>query len=164
MLKFYNYDIVFSEIPDEVTLAVNLSNCPNRCEGCHSPWLQENCGDTFNEASIVSLLRKYGKLITCFCFMGGDREPDEVVRLAKWVHEISPKLKIGWYSGCNIDLQEIVSKKIFNYVKIGPYQENLGGLRSRSTNQRLYRIEPNEEVTDLTHRFWKQDHSIISKN
>ena len=96
--------------------------------------------------------------------MGGDREPEEVVRLAKWVREISPKLKIGWYSGCNIDLQEIISKKIFNYVKIGPYQESLGGLRSRSTNQRLYRIEPNEEVTDLTHRFWKQDHTIINKN
>ena len=24
MLKYYNYDIVFQEVPDEVTLAVNL--------------------------------------------------------------------------------------------------------------------------------------------
>lgn len=26
MLKYYNYDIVFQEYPDEVTLAINLTN------------------------------------------------------------------------------------------------------------------------------------------
>ena len=29
MLKYANYDIVFQEVPDEVTLAINISNCPN---------------------------------------------------------------------------------------------------------------------------------------
>ena len=37
MLKYAGYDIVFQEIPDEVTLAISLTNCPNRCPGCHSP-------------------------------------------------------------------------------------------------------------------------------
>ena len=45
MLKYYNYDIVFQEIPDEVTLAVNLTNCPHRCIGCHSPHLRHNIGE-----------------------------------------------------------------------------------------------------------------------
>ena len=36
MLKYVDYDIAFQEIPDEVTLAINLSNCPHRA-GCHSP-------------------------------------------------------------------------------------------------------------------------------
>ena len=40
MLKYAGYDIVFQEIPDEVTLALNLSGCPNGCPGCHSPHLQ----------------------------------------------------------------------------------------------------------------------------
>ena len=40
MLKYYNYDIVFQEYPDEVTLAINLTMCPNRCVGCHSAYLR----------------------------------------------------------------------------------------------------------------------------
>ena len=40
MLKYTTHDIVFQEFPDEVTLAVNLSRCPNACPGCHSAALQ----------------------------------------------------------------------------------------------------------------------------
>ena len=39
MLKYVNTGIVFQEIPDEVTLAINISNCPCRCPGCHSRYL-----------------------------------------------------------------------------------------------------------------------------
>ena len=35
MVRFYNFDIVFAEIPDEVTLAINITGCPYRCPGCH---------------------------------------------------------------------------------------------------------------------------------
>ena len=38
------FDVVFQEIPGEVTLALNLSGCPNRCAGCHSPHLWEEVG------------------------------------------------------------------------------------------------------------------------
>ena len=78
MLRFADYDIVFQEIPDEVTLAVNLSNCPNRCKGCHSAYLMEDVGDPLTEESLSMLLQKYGKSVTCVCFMGGDAFPDEV--------------------------------------------------------------------------------------
>ena len=45
MLKYYNYDIVFQEYPDEVTLAINLTLCPNRCVGCHSAFLRDDIGE-----------------------------------------------------------------------------------------------------------------------
>ena len=45
MLRYYNFDIVFAEIPEEVTLAINITNCPNRCVGCHSPHLQQDIGE-----------------------------------------------------------------------------------------------------------------------
>lgn len=75
MLKFYNFDIVFQEIPDETTLAVNLTNCPNHCKGCHSPHLWADTGTPLEEESIKTLLIPYINGITCFCFMGGDAEP-----------------------------------------------------------------------------------------
>ena len=73
MLKYYNYDIVFQEIPDEVTLAVNLTNCPNRCQGCHSPHLREDIGTVLDEAEIGKLIAQYDRCITYFLFYGRRR-------------------------------------------------------------------------------------------
>ena len=99
MLKCHNYDIVCSEIPDEVTLAVNIAGCPNHCEGCHSPWLWADEGEPLDEELMAHLLDRYGRAITCICFMGGDGDPEEVKRLAEWIRSNAPQLKVGWYSG-----------------------------------------------------------------
>ena len=72
MLRYTDYDIVFREIPDETTLAVNLAGCPNRCPGCHSPQLQEPIGEPLTEEVVERLLARYGAAVTCFCLMGGD--------------------------------------------------------------------------------------------
>ena len=34
MLKVYDVAVTMSEFPDEITLAVNISNCPGMCDGC----------------------------------------------------------------------------------------------------------------------------------
>ncbi|MDD6185094.1 MAG: anaerobic ribonucleoside-triphosphate reductase activating protein [Bacteroidales bacterium] len=151
MLKYYNYDIVFQEIPDEVTLAVNLTNCPHRCVGCHSPHLREDIGDVLNDRTLDSLLKKYGQQITCVCFMGGDGQAKDVETLAKHLRQHS-KLKVAWYSG-NAMLPQ--NAQLFDYVKVGGYKPELGGLRSRTTNQRLYRYT-NGHSEDITERFWKK--------
>ena len=36
--------VVMEEIPDMVTLAVDISNCTGLCEGCHSPFLRKDVG------------------------------------------------------------------------------------------------------------------------
>ncbi len=149
-LKYYNFDIVFQEIPDEVTLAVNITNCPHRCVGCHSPHLHNDEGLPLDEQEIEKLLKQYGRQITCFCFMGGDANPQGVEQLAAYVRQKS-RLKVAWYSG-NPQLPQNFSK--FDYVKVGPYQPNRGGLKSRNTNQRLYRNQ-NGNPVDITARFWK---------
>ena len=148
-LKYYNFDIVFQEIPDEVTLAVNITNCPHRCENCHSPHLHNDIGHALNEAEVDALLKKYGKQITCFCFMGGDAAPQEVEHLAAYVRQKS-RLKVAWYSG-NAQLPK--SFPAFDYVKVGSYQPSRGGLKSRTTNQRLYRNQ-NGNPVDITAKFW----------
>ena len=42
----------------------------------------------------------------------------------------------------------------FDYVKIGPYIESLGGLKSEKTNQRLYK-RVGDEWQDITSVFRK---------
>ena len=44
----------------------------------------------------------------------------------------------------------------FDYIKLGPYIEQLGGLNSASTNQRFYRIQ-NNEMIDMTNIFYKNN-------
>lgn len=155
MLRFASYDIVFQEVPGEVTLAINLSNCPNRCKGCHSPYLMEDIGDVLNCHALGILLDKYGKAITCVCFMGGDASPKEVEELAGYVHRTTNKrIKTGWYSGKSA-LPKEYSLEHFDYIKLGPYIEHLGGLDSVTTNQRFYCIN-NGMMMDATARFQKK--------
>jgi anaerobic ribonucleoside-triphosphate reductase activating protein len=153
MLRYVGFDIVFQEIPGEVTLAVNLSNCPNRCKGCHSPHLQEDAGETLDESVLSAWLEKYGNAITCFCFMGGDAEPREVCRLAAFIRKGNGDVKIGWYSGEDA-LPESISPMIFDYIKLGAYREKLGGLNVHATNQRFYHINKGVMI-DRTNSFHK---------
>ena len=156
MLKFVSYDIVFQEIPDEVTLAVNISGCPNGCPGCHSPYLWRDEGRLLVPEEVEALLAQYGGSVTCLCFMGGDGAPGEVAALARWLREAYPGLRTAWYSGRN-RLPEEVDAGLFDYLKLGPYVERCGGLRSRTTNQRLYRIRAERggvRMEDITARFW----------
>lgn len=149
MLKYVSYDIVFREIPDETTLALNLSNCPNGCPGCHSPWLQEDRGEPLTKETLAGLLGCYANAVTCLCFMGGDADPYEVVRLAAFVKQTAT-IKVGWYSG-RPALPSDFPVHHFQYIKLGPYIERLGPLSSPTTNQKLYRITDNGEMIPMAY-------------
>lgn len=153
MLKYVNTGVVFQEIPDEVTLAVNISNCPCRCPGCHSRYLWGDVGEPLTPLVLDGFIREYGDDITCICFMGGDSEPEYVDMLARYVHKAYPKMKVGWYSG-RTRISSAVNKADFDYIKVGPYIEHLGCLKSRTTNQRLYKRASGDGFTDITYRFW----------
>ena len=153
MLRFVNYNIVFQEVPEEVTLAINISNCPNNCIGCHSPYLQEDIGEILDNNIISEFLEKYGNAITCVCFMGGDASPMEVEQCAIFPrNKTNGRIKTAWYSGKDSFPQEC-SLQNFDYVKLGAYVERLGGLNSKITNQKFFRII-NGEMVDITERFW----------
>jgi anaerobic ribonucleoside-triphosphate reductase activating protein len=150
MLKYWNYDIVFAEIPDEVTLAINLTCCPNRCKGCHSPHLQENIGNVLDWIELNSIIGKYIDSITCVCFMGGDSTPFDVAELSEQMHRYYPGINTAWYSG-KAELPEGFNKDSFRFIKLGPYIESLGSLESPKTNQRLYRIEDGK-LSNITYK------------
>ena len=155
MLKYVNTGIVFQEIPDEVTLAINISNCPCHCPGCHSHYLWEDIGMPLNTDAIDALIEKYGEDITCIAFMGGDSDPTGVNLLAQYIHEEHPLFKVAWYSG-RIRISPSVKKTDFDYLKVGPYIKHLGPLKSATTNQRLYRQTPEGTFEDITARFWRK--------
>ena len=153
MVKYVNTGVVFQEIPDEVTLSINISNCSCHCAGCHSKYLWEDIGSPLTAMALNCMMQKYGADITCICFMGGDADAAVVNSLAQWMKMAHPKMHIGWYSG-RTRLAKEINVRNFDYIKLGPYIETKGGLNRKSTNQRLYKITDGG-MTDITNRFWK---------
>jgi len=154
MLKYVNTGVVFQEIPDEVTLAINISNCPCRCPGCHSNYLWQNVGTPLSVMELNNLIQKYEDDITCVAFMGGDAEPEYINMLARHIRREHADLKVAWYSGRQ-RVSSQVNRADFDYIKVGPYIAHLGCLKERSTNQRLYKRVVGDNFTDITYRFWK---------
>lgn len=153
MLKYVDAKVVFAEVPDEVTLAINISNCPCQCKGCHSSYLAQDIGTelTFNE---VRKLIKKNSGISCIAFMGGDSEPKRIDALASFVTN-HYQLKVAWYSGRQ-ELSKDIEIRNFDAIKLGPYIEELGPLSSRTTNQRFYKVN-DKELVDITSKFWKHE-------
>lgn len=167
MLKYVNTEIVFMEIPDETTLAINISNCPHNCEGCHSPYLRDDIGKILNENEIIKLLLD-NKGITTICFMGGDSDPKEINNLASIIRSMEGykepgcwcDVKIAWYSGSESIPFKLINIRNFDYIKIGSYKKELGPLNKESTNQTLYKINHCEDdsfLDNITRKLWKND-------
>lgn len=155
-MKYVNESIVFQEIPDEVTLAINISNCPCRCPGCHSKFLWGDIGEELTHDKLDEMIIKYGDEITCISFMGGDANLQDLNDLARYMRNIHPNLKVAWYSGKTIIASDI-KKGLFDYIKVGPYIAHLGPLNKETTNQRLYkRDRQTRQWNDITPRFWKK--------
>lgn len=150
MIKFKDSYIVFEEIPDRVSLAVNITNCQNNCVGCHSPELRLNNGIELTEEEIDKLIDKnYG--IDCFLFMGEGKDRERLLELAKYIKH-NYNLKVAIYSGRNN--VEFDFYEVFDYIKVGEYKEECGPLNKETTNQRLYEITTNN-IIDITNKFWK---------
>ncbi len=171
MLKVASFDIVFQEIPGEVTLALNLSGCPCHCPGCHSKHLWADVGEPLSAELMDGILERYGSSITCVAFMGGDQAPDDVIRLAAHLKKTT-SLNTAWYSGRQMppekfyrlenkmlaSLPQQETDEPLDYIKLGPYIEAQGGLKSPKTNQRLFKRVDNGWV-DITSSFWRNNFS-----
>ena len=153
MLKYVDTKVTFSEVPDEISLCINISNCPCHCKNCHSSYLAQDIGTelTFNE---VRKLIKKNSGISCIVFMGGDSEPKRIDALASFVTN-HYQLKVAWYSGRQ-ELSNHIDLCNFDYIKLGPYKEEFGPLNSKTTNQRFYKVSDGELV-NITSKFWKHE-------
>jgi anaerobic ribonucleoside-triphosphate reductase activating protein len=160
MLKYVDTLVSFQEVPDEITLCINISNCPCHCEGCHSTYLAEDIGKELTKEELTELINN-NKGISCVSFMGGDFDPWHIAYLAMYVKETYPNLKVSWYSGRDRIHSYITAMyHKFDYIKIGPYIPKLGGLDSETTNQIMYKVD-NGNLIDITYRFKHDSKSSV---
>lgn len=134
MLKFYNVEVVLQEVPDEISLCFNITGCPLRCEGCHSPFLlkRENGKDLTDEI-FIKYLKMYKNMISCVIFMGGDWEQEDLITKLKIAKKNN--LKTCLYTGeedVNFNIKENLT-----FLKTGAWIQVLGGLDSLITNQKF---------------------------
>ena len=141
-------DTVIEEIPDRVTLAVEITNCRGNCPGCHSPFLKQDIGEELTAPAIDKMIAdNFG--INCFLFLGEGRDQAALLDLARHIRQNHPGIETAVYSG-RTEVEDVYFE-YFDYVKTGPYVEALGPLNKRTTNQRLY-----YHREDITSRFWKR--------
>lgn len=147
MAIYYDkYDIVFQEIPDEVSLAFTIKGCQNNCAGCHSPHLREDSGKELTFDVLMKLILEYKDNITNVLFLGEGNDKDSLIQLMMWARGFT---KVSLYSGNDyIDPDYMYW---VDYYKAGSYKFELGGLGSPKTNQKLYKIK----CEDISDRFIK---------
>ena len=159
MLKYLYYKQVFSEIPEEITLGISISGCTIHCNGCHSRDLWEDKGTQLTRKGLENLIIS-NEGITCLLLLGGEHDIDTLINLFYYVSVTFPKIKTAWYCGLDMipkDKEEILD--YLDYVKIGHFDINLGGLDSPDTNQKLYKVNHTQEgnkLIDITYKFLKK--------
>lgn len=145
-IKYVSTCIALQEVPDEISLIINVSGCPHRCEGCHSKHLWEYMGQNLIE-DIQDLIDKNKDYVSCICLMGGDYNIIELNYIFSLI--ANSGLKTCLYTGMNYIPTGLI---MLDYIKIGEYKKEFGGLDYRTTNQRFYK-NVGGQYQDITNVF-----------
>lgn len=137
----YQYaKVTFQEIPDEITLCIAISGCKVHCKDCNQKNLWKDEGKELDIEELNRLINS-NKGITCICFMGN---AENIPMLWSYIKMSKNNLKTAMYVGT--DIINIIKDygyflNFLDYLKVGSYISNLGGLNSKTTNQRLYSLK-----------------------
>ena len=153
MLRYVEFGLSHQEVPNEASICIYISGCPNKCKNCHYPGLQDPLnGDPLLD-DIGLIIDLYYAQASCVCLLGeGDCTIDSRQELKLCAEYISERgLKSCLYSGRDVLVENWMY--CFDYIKLGSYKEEHGGLFSRTTNQRFYRKQ-DDVFSDVTNWFW----------
>ncbi len=146
-LRYVCHTVGTLEVPDEISLIYTLSGCPLRCTGCHSADLRNpNLGRILDPVALAAVLDRYASLATCVCFLGGEWQPDALIKLLRVSRAKS-------FATCLYTGLEGVDDTLtvhLDYLKLGPFLPARGGLDRPGTNQRFIDLR---RGIDITHRF-----------
>ena len=155
-MKYVSTEVVFVEIPNEITLAINISGCKIRCPDCHSKYLWDDIGDELTTDALNTAIEENDG-VSCVCFMGG--KFNEIKKLLEFIQNNHPSLRAAWYTGESELPRDNGLLELLDYIKIGPYIKDKGGLDSKDTNQRMYEVISDKNgrriLNDITYKFQK---------
>ena len=152
MLKYHTIDISCRAIPNEVCLVFNITGCTIKCPGCNEKALWKDKGINLDFKELSAILDNYNSAITCVCLMGGEHEPQEINRLARFIKHNYACLRTAWYSGLN-KISEEIDYNNFNYLKTGAYEASKGVLGDPNTNQRVFMVMEDCSLIDITDKY-----------
>ena len=152
--------ITTQDVLDEISLAISLSGCPLHCKGCHSSFTWDpKFGEILTDEKMENLILK-NKYISCILFYGGEWQIErllELIQIAK-KHD----LKVCLYTGLMLEEVKLTKPQLLNvldYIKVGRWIEEKGGLNKKTTNQRFYKIDRDDknniDLIDWTNRFYQ---------
>lgn len=150
MPNYYDCDIYLNEIPGEISLGISFTGCPIHCKGCHwEPLWDNRLGSPLTYETLEYMIAK-NRYASCILFMGGEWDKF-LINFIKYVKGGYPDKKTALYSGQELAFFEDTEYMDYlDYLKVGPYIEELGGLQFPSTNQRLFKLDNGEIEEDLT--------------
>lgn len=138
--------IVFQEVPNEISLCFSITGCQVGCKGCHSTELwNKNFGQALTNTNFQQWINKYQGLISTVLFMGGEWQKDSLIE--KLIIAKNQGLKTCLYTGEN-GVNDEISKHL-NYVKIGKWDPDKGGLNSPDTNQKFIDLTTGNTLNHL---------------
>ena len=141
-MKYQYAKVTFQEIPDEITLCIAISGCEIHCKDCNQKSLWKDEGKELDIEELNRLINS-NKGISCVCFMGEGEKLPILWSYIKLTKEFS-NLKTALYIGRDLISTITLYGSFFScldYLKVGSYISNLGGLDSKTTNQRLYSLK-----------------------
>ena len=145
-MYYYDFQVVFQEVPGEISLCFSISGCNKNCDGCHSPFLwKEGNGSLLTKEVYTSFLNQYKNLATCVLFMGGEWHQKELIEMLQLA-------KIKGFKTCLYTGEDSVSEEItdqLTWLKTGMWIQELGGLESNLTNQIFIEIRTNKKLNYL---------------
>ena len=144
-MNYENYQITFNEVPNEISLTFLINGCSLKCDGCHSSSAWKSKGTKLSEKHFLELIEKYKYMITTVCFLGGEWEKENLISFLK-TSKIN-NLKTCLYTGLNKVHPNI--EKELDFIKTGRWVSSLGGLSSKTTNQKFIDLKNNKDLTIL---------------
>lgn len=147
VLRYVCHTVGTLEVPNEISLIYTLSGCPLRCAGCHSADLRNpKLGQRLDPETLAVILDRYAGLATCVCFLGGEWMSDTLIELLKLAREKG-------FATCLYTGLEAIDDAIavhLDYLKLGPFLSDRGGLDRPGTNQRFLDLRSG---IDISHHF-----------
>lgn len=149
VLNKHQVNITLSELPNYISLVLQVPGCQQSCPGCHSKELRDiNSGEDFSLEEFKAILNKYRGKLSGVVFLGGEWFSDFIYFLEEAQDN---RLKTCLYTGKE-ELEDTKILKYLDFIKYGPWIQEKGGLDSKTTNQRFINVKTNEKLNKLFYR------------